>query len=48
MKLIDGSFSEIAALYQAFEPLMQQARLSTPAWDDFKQQTMRKYALEQA
>ncbi|MEK3877626.1 ketopantoate reductase family protein [Paenibacillus sp. FSL M7-0420] len=47
MKLIDGSFSEIAALYQAFEPLMQQARLSTPAWDDFKQQTMRKYALEQ-
>ncbi|WP_405112808.1 2-dehydropantoate 2-reductase N-terminal domain-containing protein [Paenibacillus sp. FSL K6-1217] len=48
MKLIDGSFSEIAALYQAFEPLQQQANLSTPAWDDLKQQTMRKYALEQA
>lgn len=47
MKLIDGSFSEIAVLHQAFEPLMQQPRLSTPVWYDFKQQTMRKYALEQ-
>ncbi|MEK4328603.1 2-dehydropantoate 2-reductase N-terminal domain-containing protein [Paenibacillus sp. FSL R7-0297] len=47
MKLVDGSFSEISALYQAFEPLKQQAGLPTPAWDDFKQQTFTKYALEQ-
>jgi 2-dehydropantoate 2-reductase len=47
MKLVDGSFSEIAALYQAFEPFKQQANLPTPAWDDFKQQTFTKYALEQ-
>lgn len=47
MKLVDGSFSEISALYQAFEPLKRQAGISTPAWDDFKQQTFTKYALEQ-
>lgn len=47
MKLIDGSFSEIAALYQSFDLLKGQANLPTPAWDAFKQQTFSKYAMEQ-
>ncbi|QUL57859.1 ketopantoate reductase family protein [Paenibacillus tritici] len=48
MKLIDGTFGELSALYRAFESVQQQAGLPTPAWDDLKQQAFRKDALEQA
>ena len=47
MKLVDGSFSEISALYDSFEALQQQAKLPAPAWDNLRKQAAPKYAAEQ-
>jgi 2-dehydropantoate 2-reductase len=43
MKLIDGSFSEIAALFDSFDKLKQQSDIETPNWDDLKKQAISKY-----
>lgn len=47
MKLVDGSFSEIYAMFNAFDALKQQAKLPTPTWDSVQRETAAKYALEQ-
>ncbi|MNI54973.1 hypothetical protein D3C73_1098960 [compost metagenome] len=44
MKLVDGSFSEIAALYDSFDQLKQQVKVATPHWDDLEKRTMSKFA----
>lgn len=41
--LVDGSFSEIAALFESFGKLKQQSNLATPNWDEFEQRTMAKF-----
>ncbi|GIO16591.1 2-dehydropantoate 2-reductase [Cohnella xylanilytica] len=43
MKLIDGSFSEIAALYDSFGKLKHQTNVATPHWDEFEKRTMAKF-----
>ncbi|WP_339315994.1 2-dehydropantoate 2-reductase N-terminal domain-containing protein [Paenibacillus sp. FSL R10-2734] len=43
MKLVDGSFSEIVALFDSFDILKQQANIATPHWDQLKQQAISKY-----
>ncbi|MGN7359898.1 MULTISPECIES: ketopantoate reductase family protein [unclassified Paenibacillus] len=44
MKLIDGSFSEIAALFDSFNKLKKNIQISTPYWDELERQTMSKFA----
>lgn len=43
MKLVDGSFSEIAALFNSFDILKQQANIATPHWDQLKKQAFSKF-----
>lgn len=43
MKLVDGSFSEIAALFDSFAKLKQQLNIATPNWDEFEKQTISKF-----
>lgn len=43
MKLVDGSFSEIAALFDSFDILKQQANITTPNWDQLKKQAFSKF-----
>lgn len=43
MKLVDGSFSEIAALFDSFDILKQQANIATPHWDQLQKQAISKY-----
>ncbi|PEJ60151.1 2-dehydropantoate 2-reductase [Bacillus sp. AFS002410] len=42
-KLIEGSFSEIEAVYRTFDELQKEANISTPVWDDLKKRSLEKY-----
>ncbi|ASA20187.1 ketopantoate reductase family protein [Paenibacillus donghaensis] len=42
MKWVDGSFSEIKALYDSFEELKRQANLPTPHWDELQARSISK------
>lgn len=42
-KLIEGSFSEIEALYETFDELKKEANILTPNWDDLKNRSTAKY-----
>ncbi|QKE72953.1 ketopantoate reductase family protein [Arthrobacter citreus] len=42
-KLIEGSFSEIEAVYRTFDELQKEANISTPVWDDLKKKSLEKY-----
>ncbi|MWV46754.1 ketopantoate reductase family protein [Paenibacillus sp. HJL G12] len=44
MKLIDGSFSEIAALFDSFKKLKKHITIATPHWDELEKRTMSKFA----
>ncbi|MNO63712.1 2-dehydropantoate 2-reductase [compost metagenome] len=46
MKLVDGSFSEIVAMFDSFDILKQQANLATPHWDQLKKQAISKFNAE--
>jgi 2-dehydropantoate 2-reductase len=43
MKLVDGSFSEIVALFDSFAKLKQQVNIATPHWDELEKQVISKY-----
>lgn len=43
MKLIDGTFSEIAALFDSFDKLKQQVNIATPNWDELEKQAISKF-----
>ncbi|MEC0372359.1 2-dehydropantoate 2-reductase N-terminal domain-containing protein [Paenibacillus chibensis] len=43
MKLIDGSFSEIAALFDSFKKLKKHINIATPYWDEMEKRTMSKF-----
>ncbi|WP_364145255.1 hypothetical protein [Paenibacillus sp. LPE1-1-1.1] len=43
MKLIDGSFGEIAALFDSFNKLKQQLNIATPNWDELEKQAISKF-----
>jgi len=43
MKLVDGSFSEIVALFDSFDKLKQQANIATPHWDQLEEQAISKF-----
>lgn len=43
MRLIDGSFSEIAALFDSFRELKNQVHVTTPHWDELEKRTMSKF-----
>jgi 2-dehydropantoate 2-reductase len=43
MKLVDGSFSEIAALFDSFAKLKQQLNIATPNWDDLEKRAISKF-----
>ncbi|WP_342774736.1 hypothetical protein [Paenibacillus dokdonensis] len=43
MKLIDGSFSEIAALFESFKKLKKHINIETPNWDELEKRTMSKF-----
>lgn len=43
MKFVDGSFSEIAALFNSFDKLKQQANIATPHWDQLQKQAISKF-----
>lgn len=43
MSLIDGSFSEIAALFDSFRKLKYQVDVATPHWDELEKRTMSKF-----
>ncbi|MFF2886117.1 ketopantoate reductase family protein [Paenibacillus sp. NPDC057967] len=43
MKLVDGSFSEIAALFDSFRKLKNQTNIATPHWDAMEKRTMSKF-----
>lgn len=43
MKLIDGSFSEIAALFDSFKKLKNHINIATPHWDELEKRTMSKF-----
>lgn len=45
-KLIEGSFSEIEALYETFDELKEAANISTPNWDALKKISTNKYRKE--
>jgi 2-dehydropantoate 2-reductase len=45
-KIVDGSFEEILALYEAFDILKEQANISTPHWDSLQKQVTNKYLEE--
>ncbi|PEL07588.1 ketopantoate reductase family protein [Bacillus sp. AFS017336] len=42
-KLIEGSFSEIEAVYRTFDELQKEANISTPVWEDLKKRSLEKY-----
>lgn len=42
-KLIEGSFSEIKALYDSFDELKKELAMPTPNWDELKRQATDKY-----
>ena len=42
-KMIDGSFSEIAALNDVFSVMKQQANISTPNWDELEERFSSRY-----
>ncbi|CAM4395533.1 2-dehydropantoate 2-reductase [Paenibacillus endophyticus] len=44
IKWVDGSFSEIAALYDTFDKLKQQANISTPNWNAFEKRATAKFS----
>ncbi|KAB8126151.1 ketopantoate reductase family protein [Gracilibacillus oryzae] len=46
IKLFEGSFSEMEALYEKFDEMKEQANISTPNWDDLKKRSMAKYRNE--
>jgi 2-dehydropantoate 2-reductase len=46
MKLVDGSFSEIVAMFDSFDILKQQANIATPHWDQLKKQAISKFKAE--
>lgn len=48
MKLVDGSFGEIAALFDSFAQLKQQADIATPNWDDLEKRAITKFGLKGA
>ncbi|MFB9324713.1 ketopantoate reductase family protein [Paenibacillus aurantiacus] len=43
MKLVDGSFSEIAALFGSFNKLKNQTTAATPHWDELEKRAMAKF-----
>ncbi|MEC0241614.1 2-dehydropantoate 2-reductase N-terminal domain-containing protein [Paenibacillus dokdonensis] len=43
MKLIDGSFSEIAALFESFKKMKNHINIETPFWDELEKRTMSKF-----
>ncbi|KRF10319.1 2-dehydropantoate 2-reductase [Paenibacillus sp. Soil766] len=43
MKLVDGSFSEIAALFDSFKKLKNQINVGTPHWDALEKRAMSKF-----
>lgn len=43
MKLMNGSYSEIAALFDSFDKLKQQLNIGTPHWDELEKQTISKF-----
>jgi len=43
MKLVDGSFGEITALFESFRTLKQQAGIETPSWDELEGQALAKF-----
>ncbi|KTD85489.1 ketopantoate reductase family protein [Paenibacillus etheri] len=43
MKFVDGSFSEIAALFDSFDKLKQQVNIATPHWDQLQKQAISKF-----
>jgi 2-dehydropantoate 2-reductase len=43
MKLVEGSFGEIAALYDSFDKLKQKSNISTPNWDELEKQSTSKF-----
>ncbi|MFS0559443.1 2-dehydropantoate 2-reductase N-terminal domain-containing protein [Terribacillus sp. 179-K 1B1 HS] len=45
-KLIEGSFSEINALFEKFDELKKAVNISTPNWDALKKQSTDKYRNE--
>ena len=42
-QLIEGSFSEIEAIYRTFEELQREANISTPIWDELKKRSLEKF-----
>ncbi|UKS27853.1 ketopantoate reductase family protein [Paenibacillus sp. HWE-109] len=42
-KWVDGSFAEILALYDSFEPLKDQSTVATPQWDDLKKRAVARF-----
>ena len=42
-QLIEGSFSEIEALYETIDELKKEANILTPNWDDLKNRSTAKY-----
>lgn len=43
MKLMNGSYSEIAALFDSFDKLKQQLNIRTPHWDELEKQAISKF-----
>ncbi|MFF2879202.1 ketopantoate reductase family protein [Gottfriedia sp. NPDC057991] len=41
--MIEGSFSEIEAIFRTFDQLQKEANISTPIWDDLKKQSIDQY-----
>ncbi|GFZ83130.1 hypothetical protein GCM10008018_31400 [Paenibacillus marchantiophytorum] len=42
-KWVDGSFAEIVALYDSFQPLKDQSTVATPQWDDLKKRAVARF-----
>ncbi|OCT15910.1 2-dehydropantoate 2-reductase [Paenibacillus pectinilyticus] len=47
-KLVDGSYAEIVALLDSFDPLKRQAMLPMPNWDELEQQSVAKFKRERS
>jgi len=43
MKLMNGSYGEIAALFDSFDKLKQQLNIATPHWDELEKQAISKF-----
>ena len=46
--LVDGSFGEIAALFETFDKLKQQSNMETPHWDEIEKRVMSKFNLSRS